>query len=91
MSSTICAEENWVLREQGGERRLRFTDARATACGARQEVRPQLLAEIVTLVPTTLLPLHRKLIAQKYDGSTNRKPGGSMKQKDVTDLVIRMA
>ena len=34
---------------------------------------------------------YRKLIAQKYDGSANRKPGRPMNQKDVTALVVRMA
>jgi hypothetical protein len=34
------------------------------------------LAEVVTVVtPETLLAWHRKLIAQKYDGSGRRGPG----------------
>jgi hypothetical protein len=38
-----------------------------------------------------LLAWNRKLLAQKYDGSTNRKPGRPLKQNDATALVIRMA
>src|SRR5947209_11923790 len=68
-------EENRVLREQLGDRRLRFNDdqrrrlaAKAKGLGRRR------LAELATLVtPDTLLPLHRKLISQKYDGS--ERPG----------------
>jgi hypothetical protein len=48
--------------------------------------------EIATLVtPATLLGWHRKLIAQKYDGSARRKPGRPFTKKDVAALVVRMA
>jgi putative transposase len=43
------------------------------------------------VTPATLLGWHRKLIAQKYDGSASRKVGRPMKQADVTALLIRMA
>src|SRR5438270_3560429 len=70
-------EENRVLREQLGDRRLRFNDdqrlrlaAKAKGLGRRR------LAELATLVtPDTLLAWHRKLIAEKYDGSERRGPG----------------
>jgi putative transposase len=36
----------------------------------------KILAQVATIVtPETLLAWHRKLIAQKYDGSANRNPG----------------
>ena len=62
-------EENRVLREQLGDRRVRFNDdqrrrlaAKAKGLGRRH------LAELATLVaPDTLLAWHRKLIAQKYE------------------------
>jgi putative transposase len=86
-------EENCVLREQLGKRRLRFTDDHRRRLAVRgKKLGPKLLTEIVTLVtPATLLAWHRKLIAQKYDGSANRKPGRPVKQNDITALVIRMA
>ena len=86
-------EENCVLREQFGKRRLRFTDDQRRRLAVRgKKVGRKLLAEVVTLVtPATLLAWHRKLIAQKYDGSINRKPGRPMKQNDITALVLRMA
>jgi hypothetical protein len=86
-------EENCVLREQLGKRRLRFTDNQRRRLAVRgKKLGRKLLIEIVTLVtPATLLAWHRKLIAQKYDGSTNRNPGRPVKQNDITALVIRMA
>ena len=86
-------EENRVLREQLGKRRLRFSDHQRCRLAVRgKRLGRKLLSEIATLVtPATLLAWHRKLIAQKYDGSANRKPGRPMKQADLTALVIRMA
>jgi len=70
-------EENRVLREQLGERRLRLNDDQRRRLAANAKVlgrKP--LAEIATIVtPETLLAWHRKLIALKYDGSGNREPG----------------
>src|SRR3954453_15175352 len=68
-------EENRVLREQLGDRRVRFNDdqrrrlaAKAKGLGRRN------LGEVGWLVaPDTLLAWYRKLIAQKYDGSERRR------------------
>jgi putative transposase len=46
------------------------------------------VATIVT--PETLLRWHRQLIAQKYDGSGNRGPGGPRTAGEVEGLVVRM-
>jgi len=70
-------EENRVLRAQLGGRRLRFNDdqRRSLAVKARLLGR-KMLAEMATIVtPQTLLGWHRKLIANKYDGSARRSPG----------------
>ena len=41
----------------------------------------KLLAEVATIVaPETLLACHRKVVAQKYDGSAKRGPLGSPKK-----------
>jgi len=64
-------EENRILREQIGGRRVRFNDdqRRRLAVKAKTLGR-KLLARIATIVtPETLLTWHRKLIAEKYDGS----------------------
>ena len=47
------------------------------------------MATIVT--PETLLGWHRKLIAQKYDGTGKRKPGRPRSAAEVEALVVRMA
>ena len=48
--------------------------------------------EIATIVtPATLLAWHRKLIAQKYDGSARRRPGRPFTKKNLAVLVVRMA
>src|SRR3954449_11553955 len=70
-------EENRVLREQLGQRRLRFNDDQRRRLAVRAKgFGRKLLLQITTLVtPATLLAWHRKLIAQKYDGSASWKPG----------------
>jgi transposase InsO family protein len=86
-------EENRVLRAQLGGRRLRFTDdqRRSLAVKARMLGR-KLLVETATIVtPQTLLGWHRKLIANKYDGSARRSPGRPRTRKEIEKLVVRMA
>lgn len=39
----------------------------------------------------TLLAWHRRLIAQKYDGSVRRGPGRPRTQQEIQQLIIRMA
>lgn len=52
----------------------------------------KLLAEFATVVtPETLLAWHRKLIAQKYDGSGKRGPGRPRTAREIEALVVRMA
>src|SRR5262245_40745855 len=70
-------EENRVLREQIGTRRLRFTDdQRRRLAGKARTLGRRLLREFATIVtPDTLLAWHRTLIAKQYDGSTRRGPG----------------
>lgn len=60
-------EENRVLREQLGDRRVPFTDDQRRRLAVRAKgLGRKLLAEVATLVtPETLLFWHRKLIAQK--------------------------
>jgi putative transposase len=86
-------EENRLLREQLGGHRLRLNDdqRRRLAVKARGLGR-KVLAEVATLVtPETLLAWHRKLIAQKYDGTAKRRPGRRRTADEVEKLVVRMA
>ena len=86
-------EENRVLREQLGGRRLRLNDDQRRRLAAKAKgVGRKLLAEVATIVtPETLLAWHRKLIAQKYDGSGKRGPGRPHTADEIETLVIRMA
>ena len=86
-------EENRVLREQLGGRRLRFNDDQRRRLAAKgKQLGRKLLAQIATVVtPETLLTWHRKLIAQKYDGSANRLPGRPRTIAEIETLVVRMA
>jgi len=86
-------EENRVLREQLGGRRLRFNDDQRCRLAAKaKRLGGKLLAEVATIVtPETLLAWHRKLIAQKYDGSGKRGAGRPRTAKEIEALVVRMA
>ena len=70
-------EENRVLREQLGERRLRLNDDQRRRLAAKaKRLGRSILKEVATIVtPDTLLAWHRRLIAQKYDGSARRNRG----------------
>lgn len=61
-------EENRVLREQLGDRRLRFNDDQRRRLAVKAKALGHRLLEEMTPIVTweTLLIWHRKLIAQKY-------------------------
>ena len=86
-------EDNRVFREQMGGRRLRFTDDQRRRLAAKAKgIGRKLLREMATIVtPETLLAWHRKLIAQKYDGSGRRAPGRPRTADEIESLVIRLA
>ena len=86
-------EENRVLREQLGPKRLRFNDDQRRRLAAKAKgVGRKLLREVATIVtPETLLFWHRRLIAQKYDGSRKRGRGRPRKSEEIEDLVVRLA
>jgi putative transposase len=85
-------EENRVLHEQLGNRRILFNDDQRRRLARAKGLSRKLLAEVATLVtPATLLALHRKLIAQKYDGHENRRPGRPRTREQLASLVVHMA
>src|SRR5262249_4763752 len=86
-------EENRVLREQLGARRLRFTDDQRRRLAAKARILGRrLLREFATIVtPDTLLAWHRTLIAGQYDGSTRRGPGRPPVMSEIRALIVRMA
>jgi putative transposase len=85
--------ENRILRTQITGR-VRLTDGeRKTLAEIGQKLGKQALQEVATIVkPDTILAWHRKLVAQKFDGSQQRKtPGRPMINQEVEALVVRMA
>src|SRR5947209_15415328 len=86
-------EENRVLREQLGERRLRLTDNQRRRLAEKAKgLGRKHLADLATIVtPETLLRWHRQLVAQKYDGSARRCPGRPRMRSEIEQLVVQMA
>src|SRR5213596_896031 len=78
-------EENRVLREQLSGRRVRFNDDQRRRLAAKAKgLGRKLLAQVATIAtPETLLAWHRKLIAQKYDGSSFRTHGRRRTSKEL--------
>jgi hypothetical protein len=85
-------EENHVLREQLGGKRLRFNDDQRRRLAVRaKKLGWRMLHEVSTLVtPATLLAWHPRLIAEKYDGGKRRGPGRPRTQDEIRQLVVRM-
>ena len=69
-------EENRVLKQQLGGRRLRLTDAQRRRLAAKgKALGYRMLSEVATIVtPDTILRWHRRLIAKKWDYSRKRQP-----------------
>jgi putative transposase len=86
-------EENRILKEQLGGKRLRLNDdQRRRLASKAKRLSRGLLAQVATIVtPETLLAWHRKLIAQKYDGTERRSPGRPRIAGEIEALVVRMA
>jgi putative transposase len=85
--------ENRLLRNQlKGRVRLNDGERQALAeIGYR--LGKQALQDVATIVkPDTILGWHRKLVAQKFDGSTQRQsPGRPKIDPELEALVVRMA
>ena len=85
--------ENRILRDQI-KGRIRLSDGERKALAViGQKLGKQALQEVATLVkPDTILGWHRKRVAQKFDGSPQRKaPGRPRIDEELEALVIRMA
>jgi putative transposase len=91
---TYLQEENRVLKAQLGGHRLRLTDTeRRRLAVLAHPLGRQRLQEIATLAtPDTLLRWYKRLIAQKFDGSKQRRQLGRPRvSEEVEQLVVRMA
>lgn len=93
-SVTYLIEENQVLKAQLGNRRLRLTDTtRRRLAALAHPLGRKRLKEIATIAtPDILLRWYKRLIAQKFDGSTLRQKLGRPRVPEaVEQLVVRMA
>ena len=86
-------EENRVLREQMGNRRLKFNDDQRRRLAAKaKKLGRKMLGQVATIAaPQTLLTWHRKLIAENRAGSPCRTPGRHPTRKEIAALAVRMA
>src|SRR5215831_6143593 len=85
--------ENRMLRNQI-KGRIRLSDSeRKTLAEIGQKLGKQALAAVATIVkPDTILGWHRRLVAQKCDGSTQRKaPGRPKVDPELEALIVLMA
>ena len=93
LRNEYLATENRILRNQITGR-VRLTDGeRKTLATNGQKLGKQALQEVATIVkPDTILAWHRRLVAQKFDGSAQRKtPGRPMIAPELEALVVRLA
>jgi putative transposase len=86
-------EENRVLKERLGGRRIHFTNAeRRRLARKAYALGRKVLAELETLVtPDTLLRWHRQLVALKWTYVQRRGPGRPRIMRTIVDLILRMA
>ncbi|MGK0170513.1 MAG: putative transposase [Gammaproteobacteria bacterium] len=86
-------EENRVLQEQLGPKRLLFSDRQRRRLAAKaKRIGRKGLFNIQTLVtPDTLLRWYRTLIANKYDGTIARRPGRPKTAAELEQLIVRIA
>jgi len=85
--------ENRILRNQIQGRLRLSTGERKALAEIGQKLGKQALEQVATIVkPDTILAWHRTLVAQKFDGSQQRKPLGRPKiDQELEALVVRMA
>ena len=86
-------EENLVLREQLGGRRVRLNDSQRRRLAVKAKaLGRKALAEVASIVtPETLWAWHRKRIAHKYDGTAHGSPGRPRTTYEIEALVVRVA
>src|SRR2546428_6909153 len=93
LRNAYLVTENRILRNQI-KGRIRLSDGeRKTLAEMGQKLGKQALAEVAKIVkPDTILAWHRTLVAQKFDGSQQRKaPGRPKVDPELEAFIVRMA
>jgi transposase InsO family protein len=86
----VLRHENAVLRRQAGRVRYQPGDRMWFAVLSRQIPRRR-WGEVFAVTPATLLAWHRRLVARKWDYSSQRRPGRPSTPAAVRRVVIRVA
>jgi len=91
-ASEYLLEENRVLREQLGSKRLRLADDQRRRLAAKAiKLGHDVLARVTSIVtPDTILRWHRQLVAQKWSFAAKR-PGRPGLMRGIAELIVRMA
>ncbi|MFC1764565.1 integrase core domain-containing protein [Planctomycetota bacterium] len=87
-------EENKILREKLGKKRILLNNKQRLRLAIKgKKLGRKLLGDISCIFsPDTILLWHRKLVAQKYDGSKHRrKPGRPPIERSVEDMIVQIA
>src|SRR6266849_2939615 len=93
LRNEYLAAENHILKLQI-KGRLRLSDGeRATLAGMAKRLGRKALQEIACIAkPDTILAWHRKLVAQKFDGSKKRGLAGRPRvDATIDELVVKLA
>src|SRR2546430_8050720 len=87
---TYLHEENRILKAQLGGRRLRLTDTERRRLATRAHpLGRQRLKELAAIAtPNTLLRWYKQLIAQKFDGSKQRRPLGRPRVTEKIEQLV---
>src|SRR3989441_3141333 len=86
-------EENRVLREQMGNRGLKFNDDQRRRLAAKaKKLGRKMLGQVATIAaPETLLTWHRNLIGRKHAGSRRQPRSRTPTRPEIAALAVRMA
>ena len=93
LRNEYLATENRILRHQIKGRVWLSDGERKTLAEIGYKLGKKALEEVANIVkPDTILGWHRRLVAQKFDGSTQRKaPGRPTIAPELEALIVRMA
>jgi transposase InsO family protein len=86
-------EENRVLREELGPRRVLLSDAQRRRLARKEKpLGGKRLREVACIAsPDTILRWYRQLVAQKYDGSKCRGAGRPRTAEELRSIVVSIA
>ncbi len=92
LRNEYLAAENRILRAKIPGRVPLDDSDRATLARIAKRLGLKALGELAAIVkPETIHGWHRKLVAKKFDGSANRKPGRPRVAQQIEELVVRFA